>query len=509
MKDKVILINLPPTQNYKYENLGEVYPATGILLIGTILCQHGMKVKVIDGALHKNYQEIVLAAIDDDVAMVGFSVMTSQVSMAFGLSRAIKTAHYSVPIVWGGIHPILFPEQTVRDENIDIVVTGEGTRTANDLTDYLKGKRPLASVRGIAYKEPSGKILITDNSDPDDINNLPHFNFDILDNVEAYLGTRSVYNREIKASDSERLRIMPILTGLGCCYRCRFCINVFLKRKYRFRSAVSIIEEMERLQYLYKVDAFVFYDEDFMISRTRLLEFLQLIEQRGLKSRWRIWARVDYFRDNYINRELISRLDKNGLRSIVMGAESGSQKMLDLIEKQMKVDSILNSAKMLKDTAITPRYSFIVGLDGENRDDTRKTYKLCMDLIEANDRVDIAGPFIFRYYPGSPIFDEMARKYNIEIPLELKDWEGALSEEGYLKTENMSWLWPGFKKSIPILNLGISMLNGRLRHVNNSVLRAFKKIMMWRIRNLRTELPLELYIYSLLRYYRLTERIKV
>lgn len=126
MEQKVILVNLPPSTNYNYRSAGSIYPATGILVIGTILKSQGIAVQVIDGTVKSDYIERTLDSIENGTVMIGFSVMTSQVPLAFDLSKLIKTEHPDIQIVWGGIHPILFPEQTLRNPNIDIVVTGEG-----------------------------------------------------------------------------------------------------------------------------------------------------------------------------------------------------------------------------------------------------------------------------------------------------------------------------------------------------------------------------------------------
>jgi len=504
-KNKVLLINLPPSISYSYTNRGSIYPATGILVVGTILKNRGFKVQVIDGTIYVDYKERVLNAIDNSTILIGFSVMTSQVSMALKLSKVIRTKYSDIPIVWGGIHPILFPEQTIRNSNIDIVVTGEGAKTVSDICDYLKGQISLDKVKGIGFKDTSGRIILTEQSEPDDLNDLPHVDYTIFDDLELYLNTVSVYRREISVDNKSHIRFMPILTGLGCCFKCQFCINVILKRKYRFRSAQSIIDEIKRLQNKYAVDAFLFLDEDFFISKRRLLEFLDLIEKENLKFYWRIWGRVDYFRDNYLNKNLINRLEKCGLRSIAMGAESGSQKVLNLIQKGIKVQNILHSATMLKGTKITPRYSFMVGLEGEDKEDTKATYKLCADLIEVNQRVDIAGPFIFRYYPGSPIFDRIIEKYRIRIPDEIEEWGNALHKEGFLKFDNMPWIWNGCIETSEMLNKGIFMWNKLRNSKKHKVLLSLiKKIIIWRLKYFNTSfIELHAYIlYKKIRYYR-------
>jgi radical SAM superfamily enzyme YgiQ (UPF0313 family) len=456
-------------------------------------------VQVIDGTVKSDYIKKTLNSIDKDTVMIGFSVMTSQVPLAFNLSKLIKAKYPEIPIVWGGIHPILFPEQTLRDSNIDIVVTGEGYHAILSLIDYLNGKIDLRQIRGVGFKNNSGNVVLNEPCESDDIGTLPHIDYSILEDIELYLSSKSVYQRELAGNNNERLDVMLVLTGLGCCYKCQFCINVILKRSYRFRPAASIIEEIKKLQENYGANTFIFYDEDFFINKRRLFEFLDLIERENLKFFWRAWARVDYFNNKYIDRDLVLRLERCGLRSIVMGGESGSQKVLDIIKKGIKVENILHSAKMLDGTMITPRYSFIIGLEGEEKADTEKTYKLCADLIDANRKVDIAGPFIFRYYPGSPIFDNIIKNYSIEVPQKVEDWKSYLSGEGYLKIDEMPWVWHGCIETATILNKAM-LVYAMLRNIDNFMSKLMKRIIMWRIRNLYIKLPVELFAFDLMKW---------
>lgn len=283
-------------------------------------------------------------------------------------------------IFWGGVHPTLFPEQTILEPIVDVIVINEGIQTVKELVSWKSGEISLKDIKGIAYRKEDGRAVITDPHDLDGIEDVPPLNFSLIE-VEKYLGATSVYSREMNTGVSEKIRLMPIISGLGCCYKCQFCINVILKRKYRFKNAREIIDEAINSKETYGANAFILYDEDFIISKKRLEEFLSIIEEEKLEFYFRVWGRVSYFRENYLNSAMIERLEKCGIRSIAMGAESGPQRVLDIIDKGIKVDEILASARMLSGTKITPRYSFIVGLDGETKEDTLMTYDLCVKLL--------------------------------------------------------------------------------------------------------------------------------
>ncbi|MDD5593809.1 MAG: radical SAM protein [Candidatus Margulisbacteria bacterium] len=500
---KIVLINLPPCPDYNYSDAGEIFPHTGLMLAGAIFKQRGFTVKMVDGALEKNYEEKALAAIDSDTVLVCFSLMTIQVEMALQLSKKIKEK-YSGLILWGGIHPILFPGQTVAHPSIDIVVTGEGYDSTLGLIDHLNGQVKLEAIKGIGFKNAAGEVVLTEPAQPDDIEKLPHFDFSILDDVEPYLEAKSVFNNEIETDNNEKVRLMPIFTGHGCAYKCHFCINAFLKRKYRFKSAQSIIAEVKKLMRDYGANAFVFLDEDFPISKKRLFELLDLIEQEKLKFYWRVWGRVSYFNDAYINRDVIKRLEKNGLRSYVMGAESGSQKVLDIIEKKITVAEILNSARVLNGTKIFAKYSFIMGLEGEKREDAAATYRVCAEMVDLNPKVHITPPLTFRYYPGSPIFDRIVNKYKVKLPQKIEDWQGEVLHEGFFKIDAMPWIWPDFVETVKRMNQYLWFYY-ILKNSPKFVSKVLGRLVRWRLNGLYSKFPWELHVYDL--YNKLTGKV--
>lgn len=455
-EEEIILINLPPGDDYSYESRGCTYPATGILLIGSLLKKRGYQVVIIDAAVDEQYQDKVLRRISDKTLFIGFSVMTSQIMMAYKLAQMIKGRHPRVRIVFGGMHPTLFPEQTVNNDYIDIAVINEGTRTVMEILDYIKGTIKIGDLKGISYRDPGGKVIVNPPQEYDDISEIPYFDFDLLEDVSVYIDALSVYDRELNIHKDKKIKLMPILTGLGCCYRCAFCINVILKRKYRVHSAESIVQEIQRLQSKYGANAFLFLDEDFCINKKRLADFIRLVKEKRLVFSGRIWARVSYFKQESF-KKMIPDLEKIGIRSIAMGAESGSQRMLDYLCKDIKQDDILIAARELSGLDITSRFSFMVGLEGEKREETIATYKLCGQLLKINPHADIAGPFIYRYYPGSPIFQELVRKHNIKLPETIEAWEGSLNSDGSLKVDVQKWTWPGFIRYVESMNFYIKL----------------------------------------------------
>jgi anaerobic magnesium-protoporphyrin IX monomethyl ester cyclase len=448
--NSVVLLNLPPSVDFSYTNKGAIYPGVAIILLGTLLKKAGYDVTIIDGAYDENYlTELETCLRERNVLFVGMSVMTMQIPLALQASKVAKECNENIPVVWGGPHPTLFPEQTVNNENVDIVAINEGTVTVIALAQYLQQKQDLSTIDGIGYKT-GDSISITPLGSLDDIKEQPFLDFSLID-TDRYLhsNAQSVYGREFP-DFKDRIRVMPILTGLGCPYKCEFCINPILKRRYRFRSAESIVSEIKILMEKYDVNTFFFLDEDFFVNKKRALDFITLVQEAGLHFNWRMWSRVDHFKPDYINKGLIKKLTDIGYGSIPMGAESGNQEILNDLKKGITLDQIKNSLNILTGTKIVPRYSFMVGLENENLQQIKNTYKFCMDMTRINARVDIAGPFIFRLYPGSPIFNRLMEKYNIKIPDSLDAWiEHLKSESSYMA---MPWTPRQFQKILRFLD---------------------------------------------------------
>lgn len=417
MKDCILLIN--PSLTYdERPNQDVIFPFTSIMLLATILKSNGYNVIILDGNRFSTDDFIKeMSRYLNDTIFVGFSVMTSQVPWCYRLSCWIKKHFPEIKIVWGGAHPTLYPQQTISDDNIDIVVVNEACSTITLLAQSLKEKSELKNVPGIYYKI-GNCIIKTTNFIPDDISTLPYMDFSLID-IPYYSRNNIVssgYNINVKD-----IVALPILTGLGCVYRCTFCINVILKRRYRFRTAEEIVNRIEYLQQKYSANFFQFLDEDFFINKHRILRFIEIVEKRKLKFYFRPWLRVSAFRDGYIDIDMAQRLERIGMVAAVMGAECGSQRILDRIQKQIKVEDSIRAAMILSKTNIVPRFSLMVGLPGETKEDILATYRLAIRLMEVNKNSDV--PILsFATYPGSELYKEAVVRYGMDEPRTLSEW---------------------------------------------------------------------------------------
>jgi len=443
VKNKIILIN-PALHFQKPLNHG-MYPNTAIMVLATILNNAGFKVKIING----RYQKIndclasILSELDESLLFVGFSIMTVQLPWAYYVSKAMKSKAPQVPIIWGGVHPTLFPEQTVEDPAVDIVVVDEAASTIVDLAKTLSQKESLSAIPGILYKDSSNLTRTPVNQEKDNFNNIPFINFDLI-NHEKYSKNNNIAIEDFYADQYRQKKVYPIIAGLGCSYRCTFCINVILGKKYTYREAPEIIERIKFLQKDYGADFIHTMDENFFISKKRTFEFLDLLEKENINIKWRPQIRPDYFNDNYINLEVAKRLERSGMVVAAMGVESASQWMLDKLQKNMQVEQIIKTAEILSKTNIVPKMNFMVGLPGESEEDIQKTFALAVKIRKMVKKSCVSVT-PFKPYPGSQLYDEIVSNYGYQPPQSLKDWahlsEKEFSESaGYESFRKYKWI---------------------------------------------------------------------
>jgi len=415
-KGKVVFVN--PSLRYGDEpQAALVYPFPGLMILASILDAVDYEVKVVDANIftEAEFERRLFAELNDDVLYVGFNLMTMNVAWAYGYMLKIKAKFPLLRIIVGGFHPTLFPQQMINDENVDIVVVNEAVHTIELLTDTIRTGGDLSKVPGIMFKDGGQIIKNTPNTKGDSFENLPFINFELFEH-ELYATNNAVIYPYFPKPRTE-YRAYPIQTSFGCPYRCTFCINAIFSRRYKIRSAEEIVARIEYLMERYNANFFILYDEEFCIDKKRLYKFVELVEEKKLKFQWRTSLRVSNFRENYLNDEWVKRLENIGFVCSVMGGESGSQRILDEIKKQITLQEMVNAFEALSKTTIVPKISFMAGLPGESDAEVLASYRFAIKLkqmmLKKNLKTDI-GMFPFRLYPGSPLYDKAVKELGVK-----------------------------------------------------------------------------------------------
>jgi len=413
---KVLLIN--PLFNISKENYDSSI-SVGLLCLASYLDQKGIEVKIVDCVRQKDYINLInqeLANAD----LVGLSVMTTQIPSALDISKIVKDSNRDLPVIWGGLHPTFFPKDTAQHDLIDIAVIGEGEETLFEIIQ----DQPLDQIKGIAFARDN-KIRINPERPLLDMNNIPLPNWDLI--------PRKVL---------DDLDLIPTHTSRGCPHRCTFCVNAIRKNRWRGRNSQDVLKDLEVIknQWFFKDKPIRFWDEDFFVDKQRSLEIVQGMIKNGFNMRWETTIRADYLDNQFLNDSFLADLKKSGCYLLSFGAESGSEKILKKLQKDITVDQIINSAKRCLKHKIIPQYSFMVGLPGESREDISGTIRLIDRLIKLGDQVQILGPQAFRPYPGSVLYDECLAS-GWSAPESLEGWKKVVKDElNYLSPRNFPWL---------------------------------------------------------------------
>jgi anaerobic magnesium-protoporphyrin IX monomethyl ester cyclase len=383
-----------------------------LLCLGAYLDEKGYKVAIIDennwdeNVFYSKLREYLPRAI-----CVGLSTMTAQVHNGLRISKFVKDLSPDTKVIWGGKHVTLFPEQTAENQYIDIAVKGEAEETILEIIKAIENNTPFDKIQAVTlFKD--GQFISNPLRPFVDINKLPPLKYEQQEILKKF---------SMKEILAMKRWGPPLLTSRGCPYRCSFCINKILKEGIRIRKSDLVVDDLRRLNEKYNINKVRVMDEFFFISKKRVQEIVQGIFDDHIDIKWTSTIRANCFNDNFLNVEFAKEVQRAGCVDMGIGAESGSQKILDYLKKDIKVEDLIRSAKTLSKVNIHANYSFMIGLPGETLDDIKKTLKVIYEITRIHKNIEIYGPQLFRPYPGSDLYDEI--QHQLDLPKKLEDWK--------------------------------------------------------------------------------------
>lgn len=402
------------------KSAGAVYP-TGLLYIAMALRKINIEVSI----FHMGSDDIGTLSLEKYL-FVGISMLTGDlIKNGLSVAKIIKNYNENIPIVIGGVHPSLLPEESLQNELIDFVVIGEGDITIQELATCLLNNSDVSGIKGLGYKNSSNHIVINEQREFLDMNEL---DFDLPYELLSFFPKKTS---------------VMVHTSRGCPYRCSFCYNPALnKRKYRFKSSERVIDEIEYLHKKYSIDYFSFACEDeFFIYPQRVYEILKFIIDRDIKIRWTAFCRFNSFIQAYdkFGQDFIDVVKRSGCLYLSFGAESGSQRLLDeIVHKDIKVEQIIKTVEIVKKANIPHRVSFICCFPTETETDLNASFDV-IDKITLNNPLITLGLFKLLPYPGTTIYDLLKKEYNLKTPSSLEEW-GNYDVSGNAPLSDITWM---------------------------------------------------------------------
>ena len=402
-------------------------PPYGLLMCSHLLLEKGYNVLVYDERLEslgiKSRTELVQAVKHSKPLFFGISSQSGPM-IENGLidSRFFKKECPDTPVVWGGVHPTLLPDQTIKHPLIDAVIKGEGELPCLGLADHLKkGNKDFSKINGLYWKDKEQNIKV----------NKPCEGVPNLDKIDMRW---DLVNPQHYIRDIDGRKWLGVITSRGCPFRCGFCYNIsfFGMRKFRGWSPKKSIEEIKKVLD-WGVD-FVNFDDDYIFGDPlRLWGILDLKKEEKLNFSWKAPIRGHLLRD-----ALTKRIKDGGCEAVTIGAESGSEEVLDLMTKDSGPEAYYMAAKNLKKYNIQGNFSWILGYPGETLKNVYTTLNVIKDLEEINpDTEHVIN--IYAPYPGTPSFDQ-AIKLGFVPPPSLEGWTDnfreACKELSYIDEKN-------------------------------------------------------------------------
>jgi radical SAM superfamily enzyme YgiQ (UPF0313 family) len=376
-----------------------------LVAIASALDRARVDVRVIDGRLEADPAGSLLRALDGHVVCLGITVLTgAPIEDALFVSRLVKARRPELPIVWGGWHPSLFPEDTLGEPSIDAVVAGQGEETFAELVTRLAAREPLDGVAGATIRS-AGAIVGNPPRPMRDVNLFPPHDYTLVD-LERFFALKG-------------RRQLDYVSSQGCRFRCTFCADPFVyKRGWYGLEPERVASELSALERAHGVTDVAFQDETFFTSPRRVAAIASALLDRGTRFTWTATMRAD--QGCRLDEETIELCRRSGLRRVIVGVESGAQEMLDWMKKDIGRDQVFAAADRCRRAGIGALFNLIVGFPDETDESVEETLRTARELSSMSRTFEIA-IFYYRPYPGSEIADRLVRSGHA-FPRSLEEW---------------------------------------------------------------------------------------
>lgn len=423
----------------------------GLLYASSSVVKKGYEVKILDLRLHKDWRSVLYEHLEANPKIVGLSVYTGNpIKVSLEISKAVKERTKAM-VVWGGPHASLDPDLTMASPYIDYLVRGYGSEAFGRLTDSIfGGKQSLETIEGISYRCDSG---VCHNPVSDELEFIDHreIPYHLIEaNIEAY----SRFN------SGERL--IPIYTSMGCPYRCAFCVSPILyrmkKTKWKPYPNEDIIAHIRFLKQKYGANHISVYDDDAFVDLARMKTLLKAMKESNLGVRVSFrGARINEL--DRIDEETLTLLEETGSTHFQVGVESGSDKILKVMNKSITVEQILRvNRKLSRFKRLVPIYNLMSGIPGENVEDLKMTAEIMIRLLKDNPSCIIGHPVKFKPYPGSGLFDR-AIEMGLKRPETLEEWIQFDSGEADVYFD---WYTPEYNHFIKMMQVTSYFVDGKI-----------------------------------------------
>lgn len=372
------------------------FPPLGTIYAASLLRENGYDVSLFDTCLLKNISTInsFLANNTPDVFVIyddGFNYLTKMCltnmrEAAFDMIQLAKSKKCKV-IVCSSDATDHF--EKYLKAGADFVIKGEGEVTLKELVDNLKNKKDTSSIKGIVYKNTYEEITETPKRAVyKELDDFPMPAWDLID-IESYKNIWKEGGNEFT---------LNIATTRGCPFKCNWCAKPIYGNRYNSHSPEYIVKHIDYLQKSFGVKKFWMCDDIFGLKPGWVQKFNTLLKKEGLKIQYYIQSRADLL----LQEDTIDALAESGLTEVWIGAESGSQKILDAMDKGTTIAQIKQATRLLKEKNIRIAFFIQFGYLTETKKDIDLTINMIEELLPDNIGVSVSYPL-----PGTKFYDKV------------------------------------------------------------------------------------------------------
>ncbi|MEE0719759.1 MAG: radical SAM protein [Methanobrevibacter smithii] len=395
---KVLFVNPPQTAS-KYKFMGVIAPPLGIAYMAGVLQENNIDVEILDASAEDmDFKDVEKELLKRKPDLVALTALTPTIGRALETAQVVKETLPDSIVVMGGYHPTFNFIETLEDENVDIVIRGEGEYIMLNLVQALENQSSLHDVKGIVFEDKNSKEIVVNPEAPliQDLDELPFPALNLLPMKKYRLLDMDTH-------------MTTMITTRGCPMQCSFCSSAAMHgKKIRERSVENIVDEIEYLNTNYDIDTIAFMDDTFTLKKRKVMAICDEILKRNIEIMWGCTSRVDT-----LDEKLLKKMKEAGCITIFIGVESADQQQLDNMCKNTTIAKIENAFKIAHKLKIRTIASVALGMPGDTKEIMNKTVKFVHKLKPNYAIYSLATP-----YPGTKFYKEAFEKNLIKI----KDW---------------------------------------------------------------------------------------
>lgn len=429
-------------EDEKEQAIMRPYVPLGILYISAYLEEHGYDNEVFDSTF-SSFDLLCNRLLEQRPQVVGIYTNLMTKLNVLRIIRFIKsrTELRHTNIVLGGPevrnHAIKFLEH-----GADVIVSGEGEQTMLELVQWVEGVFPgtLADIEGISYIDREKGFQ--QNRERTKLKNI-----DVLPFPNRYKVKLSLYFDAWKKRHGTSTA--SVSTMRGCPYSCKWCSRAVYGQSYRRRSPAKVVDEIAYIKENYAVDSLWFVDDVFTVSHQWLENFTEEITRRNLVTPYECITRADR-----MNEDVIQKLKKSGCFRVWIGAESGSQKIIDLMDRRVEVEQVQQMIQLARRYGLQAGTFIMVGYPGETKEDIYATVQHLKNADPDLFTITVAYPI-----KGTPLYAEVENRFTTDLP-----WENSTDRDiDFTRTYNRKY----YDYAIQMINFEVSYHKALKKPVSN------------------------------------------